>query len=192
MLSWCQPGWVGPLGEQDVLPTAAPAEEGSLLAADKGAALIRPCFPTPAADAAAAVHLPPACDETRLHTGFRQRGRCLQGQCDSPQGTFWKIGALSPDQMSAGSSRTEPRACPHAKSSQASIPLTRKAIPAGVLWRPAQVSRTNCLRQAGDHHMQGLPSDKASSAFPCCRHAKALCLPGLCSSCPELGSLRVR
>lgn len=70
------PGWVGSLGEQDVLPACAEAKEGSLLIADKPALVIRAaCIAIPAP--AAAVHLSPARDEPRLHASFCQASRCL-------------------------------------------------------------------------------------------------------------------
>ena len=38
------PGWVGPVGEEDVLPAGTEAKEGSLHIADKGAPITSPCI----------------------------------------------------------------------------------------------------------------------------------------------------
>ena len=57
------PGWVGPVGEEDVLPAGTEAKEGSLHIADKGAPITSPCIRA----LATAMDLPPARDQARLH-----------------------------------------------------------------------------------------------------------------------------
>ena len=138
------PDWVGPLGEQDILPAAAPAEEGPLLAAHKGAALIRPRFPAPAAAAAAAaaaaVHLPPARDEPRLHAGFRERGRCLRRQLDSPLRLLERWWHWPPSRCWQALHRLALGLYNTSKLKPVKHSL-HKAVSAGMLWHPAQALR---------------------------------------------------
>ena len=70
------PGWVGPVGEEDVLPAGTEAKEGYLLIADKGALVVSPSISA----FAGTVDFPPPCDEPGLHSSCCQISRSLRAQ----------------------------------------------------------------------------------------------------------------